>query len=138
MRRRLWAAHGYVADRQVSVRFDGTDADARMSARVERWRSGRPTAIGGFEVIRVRDFQEQTEWTPRGVAPMTGLARSNVLAFDLDGGHQVMLRPSGTEPKLKHYLYAEAPPDAAEDEAKRMAAATLDRLAADFTDPSDC
>lgn len=139
-RRELSKRHGYVADKQVSIRFEGSAARARMDESVERLRRNPPSTIGGFAVTRIRDFQRRTEWTPAGSRSSTGLAPSNVLAFELEGGHQVMLRPSGTEPKLKYYFYATAPPATRNDadQAERAAKSVLGRLVADLTDPSDC
>jgi phosphomannomutase len=86
------------------------------------------------------DLERQLAWTPNGVSPATELAPSNVVIFELEGGHQAMLRPSGTEPKLKFYFYVVAPLDetndldAAEDAARTI----LDEMAADLTEASGC
>jgi phosphomannomutase len=77
----------------------------------------------------VRDLEAGTR-TEGGVSTRLSLPRSNVLAFDLDGGHRVVARPSGTEPKIKFYFdvretVAEGEPFAA---AKARAEASLDDL----------
>ncbi len=139
-RRELWKAHGYVADRQISLRFDGSDAQARIDEAVRGLRDDPPTVIGGHSVARIKDFERQIEWTPDGTRPLIGLAPSNVLVFELEGGHRVMLRPSGTEPKLKYYFYAASSAAAANDlqRAAEDAKTTLADLVASFTVPSDC
>ncbi|MBO1901692.1 phospho-sugar mutase [Leucobacter weissii] len=82
---------GHFASSQVVIRFDSEREAERI---VERVRLDPPAAFDGVRVTGVRDFSE------RGLAPEP----ANVLAYDLENGSRVMLRPSGTEPKLKVYL----------------------------------
>lgn len=84
---------GHFASTQVVVRCDHGSAVEALAAWV---RAHPPTAFGSLPVSRVRDFR-----TP-GLAPV----RANVLAYDLADGSRVMIRPSGTEPKLKVYIDA--------------------------------
>jgi phosphomannomutase len=136
----LWRKHGFFADRQISVRFEGADAHARMKAVVDRYRDEPPPKIGGRPVLRMLDLERQVQWTPTGVTPLTKLAPSNVVIFELEGGHRAMLRPSGTEPKLKYYFYATAPTHANEDlaDSKKRAFDVLERMVQDLTRPNDC
>lgn len=136
----LWRQHGFFADRQISVRFEGADAQAQMKAVVERYRETPPTEIGGQRVLRMLDLERQVQWTPAGVTSFAELAPSNVLIFELEGGHRAMLRPSGTEPKLKYYFYAAAPANTRGDlaESKRQALDVLERIARDLSRPNDC
>jgi len=114
----LWREYGFFADRQISVRFEGTNAQTQMSSAVERLRQQPPREIGGQSV----------------------LAPSNVVIFELEGGHRAMLRPSGTEPKLKYYFYATAPVHACDNlaESKKQALEVLDRMTEDLTRSSNC
>ena len=82
----------------------------------------------------------QLQWSAAGPAPFEDHAPSNVLIFELDGGHRAMVRPSGTEPKLKYYFYATARRDAKQDltAAKKEARAVLERMVNDLTRPNDC
>jgi phosphomannomutase len=136
----LWCKHGFFADRQISVRFEGADAQARMKAAVDRYRNPPPVEIGGQVVLRTLDLERQVQWTPRGQSSLTGLASSNVVIFELQGGHRAMLRPSGTEPKLKYYFYAAAPVHGKDDLAasKTVALAVLERMVEDLTRSNDC
>jgi phosphomannomutase len=74
------------------------------------------------------------------VTPFTELAPSNVVIFELEGGHRAMLRPSGTEPKLKYYFYATAPAHAQDElgESKKQALDVLERMAQDLTRSNSC
>ncbi len=136
----LWRAHGVFVDRQISVRFEGANAQARMSAAVDHLRQEPPREIGGQPVLRMLDLEQRVQWTPTGVTPFTDFARSNVVVFELAGGHQAMLRPSGTEPKLKYYFYATAPVRARDglEESKKQALEVLERMAEDLTRSSSC
>jgi len=140
-RDQLWRKHGFFADRQVSVRFEGVDAQARMNRIVDRCRESPPLAIGGQAVLRMLDLKRQVQWTPLAVSPLVGRAASNLLVFELQGGHRAMMRPSGTEPKLKYYFYAAAPVRLSHDlaEAKRQAVSVLEGMVDDLVTPSsDC
>jgi len=68
-----------------------------------------PTAIGAYKVIKVTDYMKTEE---------TGLPASNVLVYSLEGGATVIVRPSGTEPKIKAY-YTTLGRDLAEAEAQK-------------------
>ena len=111
----------------------------RMQAAVDRLREQPPREIGGQRVLRMLDLDRQLQWTPTGVTPFTELPPNNVLMFELEGGHRAMLRPSGTEPKLKYYFYATAS-DAEHDleESKKQALGVLERIAEDLTPTSSC
>ena len=84
--------HGVHATRQLSLRFTGIDGPARMGARVDRLRSDPPASLGGVALSDVEDL------APGGRLPPTD-------AVILRGsGLRVVVRPSGTEPKLKAYV----------------------------------
>jgi phosphomannomutase len=121
-RNALWREHGYVADRQVSVRFEGLDGRARMDALVRAAHESPPAEIGGYRVARV-------------LHPDT-----DVVIFELDGGHRAMLRPSGTEPKLKYYFYAvgRARPNGDLEATQAEARVILARMVDDLTGASGC
>lgn len=86
-------AFGRFASRQIVLRYPRTEEARAVS---ERARAHAPAAFGRRGVARVRDFRVP------GLAAVT----ANVLAYDLDDGSRVMIRPSGTEPKLKIYIDA--------------------------------
>lgn len=86
---------GHYASGQITLRLSGSSAVEAMSARI---RSNPPTAFGDVKVERFTDFSDATHQF--GGMPVA----ANVLRFDLADGSRVMIRPSGTEPKLKIYL----------------------------------
>ncbi len=114
--------HGLHATDQVSVRV----ADLSLiAAAMERLRAAPPTELGGLAVERVDDLALGSADLP----PTDGLR------FHLADGARVVVRPSGTEPKLKCYLEVVVPvdPEAGVDAARISAAARLDALGADAT-----
>jgi phosphomannomutase len=117
----LAVAHGLHATDQVSVRV--TDL-SRIAAAMDRLRSAPPATLGGLRVESVDDLS-------RGDG---GLPPTDGLRYRLADGARVIVRPSGTEPKLKCYLEVVVPVDveAGVDAARISAAARLDALRVDI------
>jgi phosphomannomutase len=117
----LALAHGLHATDQLSVRV--TDL-AEIATAMNRLRATAPTALGGLTVDRVDDLS-------RGEG---GLPPTEGLRYRLADGARVIVRPSGTEPKLKCYLEVVVPVDAEAgvDAARISAAARLDALRDDI------
>jgi phosphomannomutase len=105
---------------QWSVRLAGSDAPDVLAALMSRLRASPPARLAGLQVTGARDLA-------RGDAE---LPPSDVLVLQLGGSGRVVLRPSGTEPKLKAYLEATTGPCAPGDldEARRAARARLEEL----------
>ena len=140
-REALWRKHGLVVDRQVSKRFEGANANEEMSQVVEHCRSAPPARVADIVVTAVLDLKRQTRSMGGHVEAFTELPVSDVLVFELEGGHRIMVRPSGTEPKLKFYFYASTPisTDEAIVDARQRGSELLDRIADDFIAlASDC
>ena len=117
----LALAHGLHATDQLSVRV--TDL-SRIAAAMERLRTAPPTSLGGLPVETVDDLAEGSADLP----PTDGLR------YRMGGRARVIVRPSGTEPKLKCYLEVVVPvdPEAGVDAARISAAARLDALRDDI------
>jgi phosphoglucomutase len=72
-------------------------------------RSDPINEIGGLKVDKIRDYDNSTVTDIKtGKISDTGLPKSNVLFYDLEGGCSAIVRPSGTEPKIKLYVMAKA------------------------------
>ncbi|HUP72259.1 MAG TPA: hypothetical protein VM282_04365 [Acidimicrobiales bacterium] len=95
----LAAQFGRHVSRQVSIRFDGVEARERMAERMQSLRSMQITELAGQVVVATIDYLAHE-----------GRLRSDILRYDLAGGGRVMLRASGTEPKLKVYIEVIDPP----------------------------
>jgi len=90
-RSNLVARYGWFGSDQISIRVTDLSEIGEMMSRV---RSRRPESIGGVRVVRSDDLSDGA----------SGLPASDVVRFWLDGGGRIILRPSGTEPKLKIYV----------------------------------
>ena len=125
----LYKEHGCYRHFQVSAQFEGAEGMAAMDRLMASLRQSRPSELAGLRVVKVADYQESVqEDVVSGARSPIDLPKSNVLAFGLEGGAGLVIRPSGTEPKVKAYVTATgADPDAAEAMAERLreAAAAL-------------
>ena len=107
------------------------DGQEQIAAMMESYRSNPPITINGSAVVQLLDYE-----LSKGKNPQTGeewdikLPKSNVLQFVLADGSLISARPSGTEPKMKFYLFANEKVAKATDlpEVKVNVRATLDRL----------
>ena len=112
----LYAAYGYSLNTLHSYTFEGA-AGADEMARVMRAFRADVQTIGGFDVETRADYS----------AGLDGLPPSNVLKFGLKGGGSVVVRPSGTEPKLKIYLSVAAPGQDEAEKAERQIQEALEK-----------
>ena len=103
----LYADYGYCLNTLHSYAFDGSAGFARMQAVMQGLRGG-VASFGSRRVLRVLDYAEGLD----------GLPKSDVLKFILEGGCTLVVRPSGTEPKLKLYLSVSAQSREAAQEAE--------------------
>ena len=101
----MYEKFGYFAEGTVNVTMKGLDGQAKMQALMEEIRNNPPAELGGKKVIEMRDYKTETITDLiTGEKKPTGLPVSNVLYFMTEGGNVVVIRPSGTEPKIKLYL----------------------------------
>ena len=83
----------------------GLDGLRNMQALMAKLRAEHPAEIGGVAVAKVRDYQTgELSVAGLGVVGKTHIVGSNVLYFELADGSSFIVRPSGTEPKIKAYL----------------------------------
>ncbi len=115
---------GLYVSHQHSLTLPGQEGAAKIRAVMDAFRAEAPERIGDHAVVRVVDYADGHE----------GLPPSNVLAFTLEGGGQVLLRPSGTEPKIKYYFELSEQPDEGEEvaRARERADRRLDALVQSF------
>jgi phosphomannomutase len=95
--------HGLFVASQFNATLPGTSGAAQIKALMEAFRARPITAVGASAIDATNDYQAQTRVTKSGAGKLS-LPKSNVLAWELAGGHRVTLRPSGTEPKIKVYF----------------------------------
>lgn len=104
----LYRLYGYYQSRLLSFSFEGSAGFAKMSALISSLRASPPKTLGGYSVMETADYQRSIRVTAGGAETPIYLPKSNVLRFFLAGGNEAVVRPSGTEPKLKVYLTAAA------------------------------
>ena len=114
----LYREFGYYRNALCSFAFEGESGMHTMQELMKKLRANAPEDIAGYKVEAVVDYDTDG----------TGLPRANVLEYHLDGGHKLMVRPSGTEPKIKVYLSAVGETEAAADAVN----AALAKAAADM------
>ncbi|MEG2813013.1 MAG: phospho-sugar mutase [Oscillospiraceae bacterium] len=123
----IYKKYGIYVHRQQSFTCEGETGMQRMNEIMETLRNNMPTTIGGFNVTVFSDYQTSKTLTVKtGNQEDINLPKSNVLSYTLDNGGSIVLRPSGTEPKIKAYYNAN---EATENEAL----AVIEAFKADFT-----
>lgn len=119
----LYGAYGYFLNPVDSFAFEGADGMAKMDAMMEALRQSPPEHIGGTDVVTRTDYKTSRSYGIEGEAAIA-LPKSNVLEFALADGCAVIVRPSGTEPKIKvYYSLVGKTEEEARELARRYAAA---------------
>ncbi len=101
----IYEKHGYFLNELMNFTFEGQDGMNKMQEIMERLRNYTPTKIAGFTVIGWSDYKTSKRLDGTMESEIT-LPKSNVLEYRLENGSKLIVRPSGTEPKLKLYLSA--------------------------------
>jgi phosphoglucomutase/phosphomannomutase len=131
----LFWQHGLHAERTINVQMPGSEGMSRMKEVMAAFRSNPPAEIGGDAVAQMRDYELQ-QLTPAGGKPRPLVGpKGDLVMLDLaTEGNYVACRPSGTEPKIKFYLFAYRAPEqlANLDAAKLQLEERLSRLEADL------
>ncbi len=106
----LYWQYGYHGERQVNLAMTGSAGMTRMRALLESLRTAPPQQLGGIRVRQVRDYLNLTVTEPGGPATPLEAPAGDMVILDLaEEGHYVAVRPSGTEPKVKFYLFTHVP-----------------------------
>ena len=105
----IYAKYGRYLNKIDSFEFPGLTGMDKMAGIMTGLRENPPAEIGGYRVVKVTDYKKTEE---------TGLPAANVLVYGLEGGATVIVRPSGTEPKVKAY-YTTLGKDLAEAQAQK-------------------
>jgi phosphomannomutase len=108
----IWVKYGFHGTRQLSIR---TNRIEDISSIMKKLRSQLPSEIAGYKVSKVDDLER----------PSDGLPPTNGLRIWLDGKYRVIVRPSGTEPKLKCYIEVVSP-------SRQLAEPIINRIELEF------
>ena len=91
----IYAEYGRYLNKVDSYEFPGLSGMDKMAGIMEDLRKNPPAELAGYKVVKATDYKNTAE---------TGLPAANVLIYSLEGGATVIVRPSGTEPKIKTYF----------------------------------
>ena len=105
----IYAQYGRYLNKVDSFEFPGLSGMDTMAGIMQKFRDNPPADIAGYKVVKVTDYKKPEE---------TGLPAANVLIYKLENNETVVVRPSGTEPKIKIY-YTTLGKDLAEAEAEK-------------------
>ncbi len=96
---------GYYTDDLYNLPFEGASGMVKMKKIMSDTRSNPPAELAGMQVLKVYDYQSSTITdTVSGAVEAINLPQSNILAYALPDGNFAIVRPSGTEPKIKIYI----------------------------------
>ena len=106
----IYKKYGYYFEKTVSVTMPGKDGMEKMAELLKNLRINPLTNVNGMEIVTTIDYLNQTIKESDGnVKPLEGLPKSDVLKYNLsDNKSYFIIRPSGTEPKIKIYLASSA------------------------------
>ena len=103
-----YGEYGYFLEKNGSLTFEGADGAAKIARLIESYAAQPPASADGIAVSGMRNFATQTFTDVEGDT----LPKEKMLMFDLADGCRVAVRPSGTEPKIKFYMFAQRSPAA--------------------------
>ena len=120
----MYEKYGYYTEQTISITMPGVAGLERMKELMAELRATPLTEVGGDKVEYIRDYQTGVRTCVScGMTEQMELSGQNVLYYELAGGTSFIIRPSGTEPKVKVYIMAKADSKAASDEKVAVLAA---------------
>ena len=99
----IFDKYGFYTEGIGTIVLPGLDGLEKMAALMDALRAAPPKEIAGVPVASVADYKTERISYADGTSEPTGLPQSNVLFYTLENGDSVVIRPSGTEPKIKLY-----------------------------------
>lgn len=120
----IYDEFGYHEERGKALVMEGADGASKIQALAKSFSEDPPKEVDGTAVDRVRDFATQTIFDEEG----DELPKEKMLFVDLVDGRSFAVRPSGTEPKIKFYLFGKDSPGGELSASKQKVAASLDSL----------
>lgn len=131
----LYWQHGYHAERLLNQTMEGSEGMTRMTALMAGFRESPPQSLAGIPVAAVRDYLHGTTTAPESAPqPFDGPTGDLVILDLAESGNYVAVRPSGTEPKVKFYMFTYVPAELLSDleSTKQEMAQRLGRFEADL------
>lgn len=125
----IYKKYGYYKEEVVSVTLEGIEGLTKIKSTMDNLRSNPPKTIAGKNVIAVRDYNlsERTD-IKSGEKTKILLPESNVIYLELEDDNNFVIRPSGTEPKIKLYCLMKADTETEVDELLSMVKSDIDKI----------
>ena len=112
----LYAKYGLHSERLINIQMEGSDGMKRMEKLMKTFRSDPPKSLGGLDIVSVRDYSVLERKMADGSVEKIEGPVGNLLVFETSvEGNYVAARPSGTEPKVKFYMFTYVPKDEIKD-----------------------
>lgn len=103
----IYSEFGYYCNTVSSFEFEGAAGMKKMAEIMDNLRENPPEELAGMKVVYMADYKSSIAvYAETGKTEKIDLPKSNVLSFKTNGGNGVIIRPSGTEPKIKAYITA--------------------------------
>lgn len=118
---RIYSEYGFYLERGESLNFEGAEGAAKIKKLVDSYAGNPPAEIDGAKVLSVLNYATQDIHDSEGEL----IPKEAMIVFEISGGLKVAVRPSGTEPKIKYYLYASEKPTAGSFTSEELAATKL-------------
>ena len=130
----LYWQHGYHGERQVNLAMAGSAGMARMQALMQALRESPPASLAELKLKQTRDYKNLVTTAAGGKTPLEARAGDMVVLDLAQEGNYVAVRPSGTEPKVKFYLFTYVPAEQLHllEMAQQEMAERLDKMEADL------
>ena len=125
-RKRMYDEYGVYFNKLNNFQCEGASGMERMKEIMGGLRSNSPKTIGGLKVLAVTDYTTSKKTAADGTVTEVTLPKSDVITYNLEDDASVIIRPSGTEPKIKVYYTTKGA-------TKEDAVALYDKISADFT-----
>jgi phosphoglucomutase len=117
----IYSQFGYFAEKTSSLVFEGAEGANKIASLMKSYAADSVREILGLRVANIRNFETDAIRDVEGDL----IPNTKMWMFDLEDGTRIAVRPSGTEPKIKYYLFAHRQPD-----SERFTSADLDRIKA--------
>lgn len=125
----IYNKYGMFLNSLLNFNFEGAAGMQKMSDMMNKLRSNPPKTVAGLEVCGISDYLNSVKTDLKsGSTEKIELPKSNVLSYKLTGGSGVIVRPSGTEPKIKIYITAVKKDRASAEELTKEISADIEKI----------
>jgi phosphoglucomutase len=126
----IYEEFGYYRENLISLVLEGIEGQKRISRMMEEYRMDNPKTLGTSKLTKYIDYEAEESYDiVNGSVEASGIPVSNVLKFYFDDGSWYAVRPSGTEPKIKIYMYSKGETlEASEQKLVQMKEIIIEKL----------